>query len=118
MTKRPWRTKSFINQGSIREANDLEECASVDQMESITTGFIAQLKGKPTKQRYCAATIFLDHHSDLTYVYLQQGLSSEETVEANKAFEDYSQTYSVRIKHYHAENGSFTENYFQQIVKQ
>ena len=87
-------------------------------MESITTGFIAQLKGKPTKQRYCAATIFLDHHSDLTYVYLQQGLSSEYTVEANKVFEDYAQTYSVRINHYHAVNGRFTENSFQQIVKQ
>ena len=49
-------------------------------MESSTPGFIAQLKGKPTKQCYWAATIIFDHYSYLTYVHLQIGLASEETV--------------------------------------
>ena len=53
-------------------------------MESSTPGFIAQLKGKPTKHRYRDAKIFLYHHSDLNYVHLQRGLSSEEKVQAKK----------------------------------
>ena len=87
-------------------------------MESSIPGLIAQLKGNPTKQHYRTTTIFLDHHSDLTYVHLQQGLSPEETIEAKKAFEAYTQMYGVKIKHYHADNGRFTDNAFQQSVTQ
>ena len=118
MTKRPWQTKSVINQGYIREASAPGECISVDQMESITPWFIAQLKGNPTKQRYCAETIFLDRYSDLTYVHLQRVSLSEETVEAKKVFEAYARTYKVKVRHYHAYNGRFVDNAFQQAVTQ
>ena len=66
ITKRPRQTKSANNRGSIREASAPGECVSVYQMESSTPGLTPQLKGNPTKQRYRTATIFLDHHSDLT----------------------------------------------------
>ena len=99
MTERPWRTKSANNQFSIWEAFAPGDCVLLDQMESSTPRFIAQLKGKLTKQSYCADTIFLDHHSDLTYMHLQQVFSSKETVEAKKVFEAYSHTYRVRINH-------------------
>ena len=81
MKKCPQRTKSANNLGPIWEASASGECVSVNHMESSTPGFIDQLKGKPTKQSYHAETIFLDHHIDLTYVYLQQGLSPEDTLE-------------------------------------
>ena len=68
-------------------------------MESSNPGFIAQLKGKPTKQRYHAETILLDHYSDLSYVQLQRGLSPGKTVQAKKVFEDYARTYKVNITH-------------------
>ena len=97
VTKRPWHTKSANNRGSIWEASAPGYCVLLDQMESSTPRFIAQLKGKLTKQSYRAATIFLDHHSDLTYVHMQQVFSSKDTVEAKKVFEDYSQTNRVRI---------------------
>ena len=87
-------------------------------MESSTPGFIDQLKVKTTKQRYHAEKIFLDHYSDLTYVHLQQELSSEETIKAKKAFEAYARLYRVKVKHYHAENGRFEDNAFQQAVMQ
>ena len=87
-------------------------------MESNNPGFIDQLKGKPTNKCYRAATIFLDHHSDLTYMHLQRGLSSEETVEAKKAFEAHDWTHSVRINKHHADNGRFADNDFQQASKQ
>ena len=52
MKKRPWRTKSVNNQGSIREASAPGNFILVNHMESSTPGFIAQLKGKLTNQHY------------------------------------------------------------------
>ncbi len=41
---------------------------SVDQLISMQVGFIAQLKGTLTKKRYTAATVFVDHYSQLKYI--------------------------------------------------
>ena len=78
-----------------------------DQLESSTPGLIAQLKGVPTKARYHAATIFMDHCSGLGFVYLQHTLSSEETVQAKHAFETFATSHGVTIRHYHTDNGCF-----------
>ena len=48
------------------------DCVSVDQLESRTPGLVAVIKGIPSKQRYTAATIFVDHVSRLGYVHLQK----------------------------------------------
>jgi len=65
---------------------------------------------KRPKKRYRAATVFVDHASRLSYIHLQQGLTSEETVEAKRAFEAYARSHGVSIKHYHADNGRFADN--------
>jgi hypothetical protein len=88
------------------------ECISVDQLESPLPGFVAQLKGKLTRKRYKAATIFVDHKSRLSYVHLQESLTSKETVEAKHAFEAYARTFGIHIRHYHADNGRFADNAF------
>jgi hypothetical protein len=36
-------------------------CVSMDQSESPTPGFISQIKGFLTMQRYCMATVFMNH---------------------------------------------------------
>ena len=66
MTNHPWRTKSASKRFSIQKASAPVEFISVYQIEYSTPGFIVQLKGKPTKHRYCAATIFLDNYSNFT----------------------------------------------------
>ena len=116
MKKRPWCTKSTNNRGYIREASAPGECISVDHMESSTPGFIAQLKGNTNKQICRIETIFLDQCSDMTYVHRQIELSSEEIVEAKKAFDAYTRAYKVKIKNYHTDNGRFTDNAFLQVV--
>jgi hypothetical protein len=88
------------------------DCVSIDQLESPTLGFIAQLKGALTKKRYRAAMVFVDHASRLSYIHLEQGLTSAETVEAKRAFEAYARSHGVSIKHYHADNGRFADNAF------
>jgi hypothetical protein len=85
---------------------------SVDQLESTTLGFIAQLKGKLTTQRYQYGTVFVDHYSRMTYVYLQRRLTSDETVQAKRAFERNCQILGVKVRHYHADNGRFADNGF------
>jgi hypothetical protein len=85
MTRRPWRTKSAQNKGRLRTVQVPGECISVDQLESPLPGFVAQLQGKLTLKRYKAATVFVDHKSRLSYVHLQEGLTSKETVKAKQA---------------------------------
>jgi hypothetical protein len=114
MTKRPWRTKGIQNKNKIQVATSPGDCISINQLESLTPGFIAQLKGRLTKKRYGATTIFVNHASRLSY--FQQQISSDETVEAKRAFEAYARSHGVTIKHYHAYNGCFADNAFMQSV--
>ena len=94
------------------------DCISVNQLESTTPGLIAQLKGIPTRARYNSAAIFVDHSSGLSYVHLQKALTSNETVEAKKAFEVFMATHGVTIKHYHADNGRFQDKLFHQAIRE
>eukprot|EP00957_Ditylum_brightwellii_P171906 13087884-Ditylum_brightwellii.AAC.1 len=87
MTRRAWRTKSKQNVSKIKPVKAPGNCVSVNQLESSTPGFVAQLKGKLTKKCYRAATVFVNHSSDLTYIYEQTRLTSEETVAANAVIE-------------------------------
>ena len=109
-TKKPWRTKHDIK--PIRTATKPGECISVDQLLSSQDGFIAQLKGRLTRQRYKAATIFVDHFSRLCFVHFHQSLSSAETIEAKEAFEKFAARHSVRIQQYHCDNGRFADSAF------
>jgi hypothetical protein len=48
---------------------------------------------------------------------MQQQLTSDETVEAKHAFEVFSRSQGVTIKHYHADNGRFSDNAFLKDIK-
>ena len=111
LTKRPWRVKGD-DKGTMKVATRPGQIVSVDQLESNTPGFIAQLKGKLTQQRYNYATVFVDQFSGYTFVYLQRHITSEETVKAKHAFESAAEQRGVKILHYHADNGRFTDNAF------
>ena len=114
-TKRPWRTKG--PQGHIRTTTTPGQVVSVDQLESSTPGFVAQLKGLLTTQRYNYATIFVDQYSKLSFVFLQKRITSAETVLAKQSFERFARDHGVKILHYHADNGRFADNGFIQACK-
>ena len=96
MHRKPWRTKGKPSNPS-RVATEPGQIVSVDQLESPTPGFIAQLKGTLTKQRYKYATVFVDQYSRLSYVHLQRTMMSDKTVQAKIAFKRYSQERGVHI---------------------
>lgn len=81
MTRRAKRTKGKRNKNStLRVVTTPGQRVSVDQLESSTLGLIVQLKGTPTLERYRVATIYVDHFSRLSFVYLHRRITSEETV--------------------------------------
>ena len=49
MNTKNWRIKQAINRGSVHSSTKPGDCVSVDQLESTTPGFVAQLKGKSQK---------------------------------------------------------------------
>jgi hypothetical protein len=109
MTQKPWCYKTD-NQNVYNEVQGISECVSVDQMESHVPGLIAQLKGISTQEWYKVATIFVDHASDYTYVYLQSSSSSAQTLAAKKDFERHVPSVGVKVQRYHADNGRFVDN--------
>jgi Reverse transcriptase (RNA-dependent DNA polymerase)/GAG-pre-integrase domain len=116
MTKIPWRSTS--HQPSIRHKDTKPGSRiSVDQLISPTPGLIAQLKGAPTRLRYMAATVFIDHATDYTYVHLQQSTSSLHTLEAKNEFERHARGCGVKIEGYHADNGRFIDNAWMDDIK-
>ncbi len=68
MTKVPWRGQETSSEVFV--ATKAGQCVSVDQLISTQVGFIAQLKGTLTKKHYTAATVFIDHYSQLKYIHL------------------------------------------------
>ena len=68
------------------------DCVSVDHMHSSTPGFIGQVKGRLTTQRYKVATVFVDNFSGASFVYLQRSTSRQETLEAKMAFEQWARS--------------------------
>jgi hypothetical protein len=60
MTKIPWCSKETKSSHKVFVGTKPRECVSVDQMTSTELGFVAQLKGKLTKKRYCCATVFVN----------------------------------------------------------
>jgi hypothetical protein len=70
MAKKPWRTKSEASKVNTVVVTGPGDFLSVDQLESSTQGFVAQLKGILTKRRYTCATVFVDNLSRLAYVHM------------------------------------------------
>ena len=85
------------NRGRIHIPIKPGKCALVHQLEIIIPGFVAQLKGRLTKDKYICATIFLDHYSSVSYVHLQRSTNGEDNLEEKKAFEAYARSKGVRI---------------------
>jgi hypothetical protein len=90
----------------------------VDQLESSIPGFIGQMTGKLTKQHIVASTIYVDHASDLSYVYHQTSMTSEETLKSKQAFEKFARSHGVNIQHYHADNGRFKDKLFTKDIEE
>ena len=107
ITQRQWRHKQ--NQRQIKVCTKPGECVSVDQLESSTPGFIDQLKGRLTRDRYHCSTVYVDHASQNNYLYLQRSTLSNESFLTKRVFESYARKIGVSVNHYHC--NSFVDTF-------
>ena len=110
MTKRKWRSRTRHDHKPISKPLAPGEMVSVDQLVSPTAGFVAQMTGILTLQRYKYATVYVDQASRLGYTYLQKSATAEETIKGKIAFELYARSHGVKVQGYHADNGIFRAN--------
>ncbi len=87
--------------------------ASMDQLLSAQPGLIPQMSGSLTNLRIMGATVFVDHNSDHTYIYLMRDLTLAETLMAKHAYEKFLVSLGIDSKAYHANNGRFADKGFQ-----
>jgi hypothetical protein len=113
MTKVAWRGKEQMNKHPIFTATKPGECISINHLQSTEPGFYGQAKGQLTKTRYKNATIFVDHYLHLQLVYLMtSNLTSSEKLETKCDFERFAAEHSIKIMHYHCDNGHFANSAF------
>ena len=67
-----------------------------------------------TRARIWGATVFVDYASSWVKVHLMQDETGDLTLGEKNAFERYCMTRNVVLKHYHADNGQFSENSFKE----
>ena len=111
-TRRAWRHRSNkkLRRRRLRKARKPGDVISVDTMNSVSVpGLVAQLRGRATLARYNYATVFVDHFSSIDYVHLHEYNDAEAVVQAKSRFEQFAQSFNVRIKHYHCDNGIFAD---------
>ena len=88
----------------------------MDQLIFPTPRYFAHLHGTLTCARYQIMTIFVDHFSGAGFVHLQGNTLADKTIEATCQFESWADSDGMVISHYHADNGTFVDNHFQQAV--
>ena len=64
-----------------------------------------QLSGYIACQLCQYAFVFVDHHSDFTYLHILKTQDGYEAVKSREAFESYAEYHDVNTKHYHSDNG-------------
>ena len=106
-TKRPCKTKTARSINEYKPVSSVRDCVSIYVLVSSTTGLIAHIYGFITRQSYHYACVFVDHHSDFTYVNLLTSQTGNQSVGAKEDSEAYAESHGVYIKHYYADN----ENY-------
>ena len=116
--RRPWRAKGK-SKHHIRSEDDLHpgDDTSIDALTSKSPGLIPQMSGFLTSKRYWASTVFVDHATNYGYVYLQEDQTLESTLAAKAAYERHAASFGVNIRKYHADNGRFADQSFQDEIQ-
>ena len=112
--RKPWRTKAKSSKKKIRRDDDTApgKGTSTNQLVSNQPGLVPQVSGRLTSARIVGATVYVDHFSDYTYVYLMRSLSSEETLASKHGYEREAAKHDGNVRRYHADNGRFGDKSF------
>ena len=84
----------------------------LDQIVSEQPRLILQMSGFLTSKRLWDATTFVYHIGDYVYVHLMRDLTLNETLLDKEAMLKVMAQTGRYVKHYHADNGRFSDNGF------
>ena len=56
--------------------------------------------------------MFVDHCSDLKYIYFMTAVTCKETLNTKECFEHFCHQHDVFVEHYHCDNGHFGDKAF------
>ncbi|KAL7465893.1 hypothetical protein ACHAXS_006196 [Conticribra weissflogii] len=114
--RKPWQYKSSIDgKDSVLNGPNVTQPGQkigVDQLISAQPGLVPQDKGHLTRARIWAATVFVNYFTKFVYVALMTDQTAESALKAKYSFKHLAGTRNVTIKHYHADNGIFTDSAF------
>lgn len=102
-TKKKWRSRIPNNKNTHHRPTKPGQCVSVDMLQSPSPGFIAQMTGKLTTQRYNYACVYVDQFSGFGYTHFQRTANADETLKGKLAFELIAKQHGVGIDAYHAD---------------
>ena len=119
--RKPWRfKKTKYGHTSTLRGDDISgpgDTVGVDQLISAQPGLVPQEKGILACARIWAATVFIDYVTGYVHVALMTDQYGEYTLQAKHDYKHLSATQNVKVKHYHADNGRFTERSFTKVRK-
>jgi len=105
-------------EGATSPVVQLDKCISIDMMTSPTVRLVTQMLGKPTCKRYWHATIYVNQATGLGFIWLQQSINLEDTMDGKIAFKRFCKEHGITIQNYHADNGIFASNSWRQSCLQ
>ena len=116
MTKIPWRGTETKASHEVFVATKPWVCVSVNQMTSTELGFLRNSKENSPRNAIIVLRSLstTTDYSHLQYLHPQVDDSSIEFVAAKCAFETFAVQYSIKIQHYHCNNGRFSDSAFKQ----
>ncbi len=108
--KFPWRQKNQAPSSIILATDNVPLAGtSVHGLVSAQSGVVPQETGPLTHSTFCRAIIFVDHLSQLIYIYLTQNEYMESTFAAKATYKHFSTSHGVKSQKYHADNGCFAD---------
>ena len=118
--RRPWRSRKEpkVIRGTAKDFHPLtghlqkSTTASCDHFACSQPGLIPQGKGILTLDNYVGGTVYVDHATSVTYLYLQTSLDAIQTLQGKLAFERFMASHGVLVAAYRADNGIFADHVF------
>ena len=116
MTTIPWCGKEDKASREVFIATKPGECVSVNQMMSTEVGFYAQMKGNSPRSVTCASLSSLTTTSAYALSTFKLMTHPSKPLLPNVSL-TFAAKYSIKIQHYHCDNGQFFNNAFKQACQ-
>jgi hypothetical protein len=89
------------------------DCISCDHYVVEHRGRLYHTTGREREtDKYCGGTLFVDHASRKVFVHHQSSLRASDTLIGKRLLERTANQYGIKIKRYHADNGTFASQEF------